>query len=320
MMPLRPGPTPTLAPPPLPVVHLARDHADSFVRAQVRAAAWRPVRRGAYADAATEPDPFRGQRDLVLARALAVAQTSSAPVTFSHQTAALLWGLPQVTDDCRAHVIQASKPTGRDRSLARHTHDLPPEHRTSHRGFAVTTLERTVVDCTMTLGPRAALVIADAALHAGTSREACLELVNKMVGRRGVVVARTVLELADDGAESPGESLARFVMLRAGLPRPTTQLRVETYLGNFWSDFGWPEWHVLAEYDGRAKYEANGTASSAVIEEKRRQDAIEESGQRVLRITKEDLSAPDRLVARVLRLAPRDAVRRLRPRPALMSR
>lgn len=190
---------------------------------------------------------------------------------------------------------------------------------TSLLGFTVTALERTVVDCTMTLGPRAALVIADAALHAGTSREACLELVNQMVGRRGVVVARAVLDLADDGAESPGESLARFVVLRAGLPRPTTQVRVETHLGTFWSDFGWPEWHVLAEYDGRAKYEANGPASAAVIEEKRRQDAIEEAGHRVLRITKGDLSAPDRLVARVLRFAPSGVAARLRPRAALMS-
>ena len=221
-MALRPGSTTTLSPPPLPVVHLARDHTDSFVRAQVRAAVWRPVRRGAYIDAAAEHDTFSGQRDLVLARALAVAETSSGAVTFSQQTAALLWGLPPVTGDCRVHVIQASKPTGRDRSLARHTHDLPPEHRTSHLGLAVTTLERTVVDCTMTLGPRAALVIADPALHAGTSREACIGLVNQMVGRRGVVVARAVLDLADDGAESPGESLARFVVLRAGLPRPTT--------------------------------------------------------------------------------------------------
>src|SRR5665647_3975642 len=53
-------------------------------------------------------------------------------------------------------------------------------------------------------------------------------------------------------AESPGESSARSVLLRAGLPVPQTQVRVDTPLGTFWSDLGWPEWRLLAEYDGRA--------------------------------------------------------------------
>ena len=139
-----------------------------------------------------------------------------------------------------------------------------------------------------------------------------------MAGRRGVVVARTILDLADDVAESPGESSARFVLLRAGLPVPQTQVRVDTNLGTFWSDLGWPEWRLLAEYDGRVKYEARGSASDAVIQEKRRQSAVEEADWRMLRITKEDVDAPDRLVRRVVRAAPVGAVGGLRPRAALM--
>lgn len=319
-MPRRPGSTRHPGPPPLPAVHLARDHTDSYVRSQVRGAHWRPVRRGAYVDAAAEPDSYRAQRDLVLGRALAVAKTSTASITFSHETAALLWGLPSVTRDCRAHLIQASKPTGRDPGLARHTHDLPPEHRTSHLGLAVTTLERTAVDCAMQLQPSAGLVVADAALRAGADRELCQQIIATRRGHRGVVVARALLDLADDGAESPGESLARFVLLRAGLPRPTTQVRVDTRLGTFWADLGWPEWGVLAEYDGRAKYDSSGSAAAVVIEEKRRQSAIEETGRRLLRITADDLRTPQLLVARVLRLAPPAATQGLRPRPALTVR
>jgi very-short-patch-repair endonuclease len=209
---------------------------------------------------------------------------------------------------------------GPRRDVVRHVRALPEGHATSLLGFTVTTLERTVVDCAMTLGPRAGLVIADAALRLGADRDECQGILATLGGHRGVVAARAVVDLADDGAESAGESTARFVLLRAGLPAPQTQVCVSTHLGTFWADLGWPAWRLLAEYDGRAKYEANGTASAAVIEEKRRQDAIEETGQRVLRITKEDVDRPERLVARVLRLAPSGIAGRLRPRAALMSR
>ena len=66
---------------------------------------------------------------------------------------------------------------------------------------------------------------------------------------------------------------------------------------------GWPEWAVLLEYDGRTKYEATGRASDAVLKEKRRQDAIEETGRRVLRVVAADLRDPAALASRVLRAA-----------------
>src|SRR5660397_192976 len=84
--------------------------------------------------------------------------------------------------------------------------------------------------------------------------------------------------------------------------QPETQIEIRTDLGVFWADMGWREWRLLAEYDGRAKYEANGSASEAVVQEKRRQEAIEACGWRVLRITKEDLRAPALLLRRIARL------------------
>jgi len=135
----------------------------------------------------------------------------------SHAPAALLWGLPLLRTPERTHVIVRTRPAGRTSDVVRHRTDLPETHRTTHRGFAPTTLERTVVDCATTLR------------------------------------ARAVLALADDGAEPPGESSARFVLLRAGLPEPETQVPVLTHLGTFWADLGWPAWRLLAEYDGRTQ-------------------------------------------------------------------
>lgn len=285
----------------------------------VRDGEWTRVRPGAYVDTPAGTDRHADARLLALARIASVVGSLTTPLVVSHSSAALLWGLPAPTTS-RVHIVQGTTPTGGAADVARHAHALAEDEHALVHGVPVTSATRTVVDCAMSLSPRAGLVVADAAVHAGVDRAACLDLVARMAGRRGVVRARAVLDLADDGAESPGESLARFVLLAAGLPRPTTQVPVETRLGTFWSDLGWPEWCLLAEYDGRSKYEAGGSASEVVVAEKRRQDAIEDAGYRVLRLTKEDVQVPERLVARVVRAAPPGfAPRPLVPRGVLAA-
>ena len=108
--------------------------------------------------------------------------------------------------------------------------------------------------------------------------------------------ARAVIGAADDGAESPGESLTRLVVLRAGLPAPTTQIRVVTSRGTFWGDLGWPGWRLLLEYDGVAKY---GAGPEALVEEKRREDAVRAEGWSVLRVMREDIQRPATLLGRI---------------------
>ena len=301
------------------MVYLARDYPPALPAARVRDGTWIRVRPGAYVDAPVDLHQHARDHLVALARIVALREQLTRAYALSHGSAALLWGLPLLRSPAHTHVMGMGNPSTHVSDIRRHAHRLPASHVTAHLGHQVTTLERTVIDCAMALGPLGGLVVADAALHVGASRERCLEILDTMAGRRGVVTARAVLELADDGAESPGESSTRFVLLRAGLPTPETQVRVRTHLGTFWSDLGWPDWHLLAEYDGRVKYEANGPASEAVIEEKRRQDAIEERGYRVLRITKEDLRAPERLVRRVLSAAPPGATDRLGRRSLLMA-
>lgn len=307
-MPRRPGLQPRLQPPTIPPVHLARDHPPAVVRALVRSGVWVEVRPGAYTDAPLTADPYASARARAVARVAAAVMQLETSVVVSHGSAALLWGLPAPTE-APVHLTQGTKPCRNARGLMRHSHQLSATDTTALSWIPLTTLTRTVVDCAASLRPSIALAVVDAALHAGLDRAACLDRLGMTPGRRGVVQARAVLELADDGSESPGESLARFALLAAGLPRPETQVRVETHLGTFWSDLGWPEWRLLAEYDGRGKYEAGGTAATAVLSEKRRQDAIEEAGFRVLRITREDLRSPEHLVARILHRAPPGAVR-----------
>lgn len=170
-----------------------------------------------------------------------------------------------------------------------------------------------MVDCAQALPPLAALIIADAAFHIGADPAVCTEILASRSRQHGVVQAREILTLADAGSESPGETTLRFTLLRGGFPVPETQIQVSTTLGSFWSDLGWRGHHLLCEYDGRTKYGAAGSATEAVIAEKRRQDAVEESGWRMLRVVKEDFRSTS-LLQRVHRWMPDVA---LRPRPVL---
>lgn len=298
-MVFRPGSTRPVPVTVLPRAHLARDNDHNVVAARVRHDRWERVCRGAYLPTA----PRRSREQRALAVISAVHERLVTPHWFSHESAALLWGLPLWRTPGVTHVRQPGRAgTGRDRLLARHSGDVDEGRLTVVGQMPVTDLEQTMVDCARSLPPLAGLVVADAALRAGADRSAVREMLAAMPGRRGVARARAVVELADDGAESPGETAMRFVVLREGLPQPQTQVRVETRLGSFWVDAGWDEWNLFLEYDGRLKY----LGADDLVSEKRRHDALVEAGRRLIRVTKEDLPLRAGLGARVRRLLPPD--------------
>lgn len=302
-MPRRPGvisPTQVSKREP-PRVFRARDYLKSEIAARLRTGHWEMVRPGAYIAALEGHEEFDRRRLRRLAAAAAIVDKSRADVLLSHETAALVHGLPMV--GCgRTHLVQPFPGGQRDAAdVARHFVEVPEAHRTERHGLPVTTLERTVIDCARTLARPEGLVIADAALHAGADRATCEQMIEALAGRSGVVAARWVLAHADGGAESPGESWTRFLILEAGLPRPSTQVPVETRRGVFWGDLGWRRERVVVEFDGRAKYEAKGSASRAVLAEKQRQEAIEAEGWVVVRASVSDLRSPEPFLSRLRR-------------------
>lgn len=298
-MPLRPGSSLPTARRELPAVRLAADHPPHTVATLVRTGDWRRVARGAY----TSVGPGDDARRAALARLVGVHHQLKGPHVFSHGSAALLWGLALWSLPPDVHVYQRNRPgPRRDPFIRRHLARLDPTAVTTVAGLPVTTLDRTALDCARSMRPLPALVVADAALRAGAGRDEVLALIGQDPTGRGMARARLIVTLADAGAESPQESALRFVLLRAGLPAPTTQVRVETRLGPFWADLGWEDLKILLEYDGRIKYDDR----DALVREKRRHDALVEAGWRVVRVTKEDLRAPDVLVVRVRRSMPGD--------------
>lgn len=299
--------------PSAPTVRFSGHHLPSDVAARRRSGEWLRVRRGAYIDAhAPDDDEHRRRERELWGRIFALAPVLPDHACFSHTSAALLWGLPTWGLPARVHTTRRTRPrtTPRD-DVVRHVAHVPPPDRTDLGGVPTTTLLRTVLDCARTSPPIEGLAIADAALRAGLPLDDAVGRLAGLAKHRGVRRAREILAVADAGAESPGESHARFYLLAAGLPRPTTQLEVRTRLGTFRADMGWEEWKLLLEYDGRSKYEAD--AIEAFMREKRRADALAEAGYRVLRITKEDLRAPETLVARVMRHLPANRPEVARP-------
>ncbi|MCL2424175.1 MAG: hypothetical protein FWD11_09850, partial [Micrococcales bacterium] len=239
-------------------------------------------------------------RERALAQAVAVHERLGVEHWFSHESAALLWGLRVWRDPVVTHLRQGRRPEGgRDQVVRRHYDAVPDDHRAELNGLPVTSLEATVVDCARSLPPLDALVVADAAARVGLDHARLDDLLARLQGRSGVRTATAVLAAADPGAESAPETAVRYHLLAAGLPTPQTQVEVTTWRGTYWADVGYPEWRILIEYDGRAKYEGDEW-----FREKRRLDAIVETGDSLVRFAAEDLRSPAPMVARVRRLLP----------------
>lgn len=297
-------------PPPrsLPAVQrFAEDRRDA-IDADLRSGAWRRVRRGVYVPAAGAGGTALEREARVLAEMRGVAERLSTRWWFSHTSAALLWGCWVWRLAEQVHVTQLGRPSVRraaDPVLRRHHVPLPERDRTMIDGVPVTGLERTVVDCARSLPAPQAVVVADSGLRLGADPDRLAVLLAEAAGGRGVRRARRVLAVADPRSESPGESVLRWLLLDAGLPAPVPALGVETWAGRFWLDLGWPEERVGLEFDGAVKYA--GTPEEGrrrLLAEKRRHDALRESGWTVLRVTWADLDDPALVVGRVRRVLP----------------
>src|SRR5699024_9033826 len=112
---------------------------------------------------------------------------------------------------------------------------------------------RTALDiaCRYRVDPAVAAV--DALARATKLKMADVDLlVQRYAGRRGIKNARAALDLVDPGAESPRETGLRLILIRAGFPRPQTQIPVYDEYGALVAvlDMGWEDIKVAADYDG----------------------------------------------------------------------
>ncbi len=120
-------------------------------------------------------------------------------------------------------------------------------------GMRVTTPARTALDLACRYPVDEAVALIDALANATHLKMADVALlVERYRGRRGIKRARAILELVDAGAESPRETWLRLLAVRAGFPRPRTQVPVYDEYGVLVGvfDMAWDDSLVAADYEG----------------------------------------------------------------------
>ena len=262
------------------------------------------IRRGAYAKsevlaAATRDPRLRHALHVAAVRALR-GQIGVA----SHQSAVAMHGMRLLTVPPDGAVTLTVPPGKRKGGYARsgvtcHMADLPEEHIIRLYGLPVTTAGRTVIDMARTSPFAEGVVVADSALHERyTSKTDLRRVLASCAQWRGTAMAKTVVDFANELAESPLESCARVVFHERGLPPPELQAHIFGRSGTLIArvDFMWQKYRVIAEADGLLKYDSGQTA----IKELARDRLLREAGYEVVHFTwKELFTEPERVIARI---------------------
>jgi hypothetical protein len=154
-------------------------------------------------------------------------------------------------------------------------------------GMSVTTPARTALDLACRLPVDPAVAAIDALARATRLKMADVEmLVDRYRGRPGIRNARVALDLVDSGAESPRETWLRLLLIRAGFPRPKTQIPVYNEFGVLIAelDMGWDDIKVAAEYEG----DHHRTNPMRFKKDIRRYEDVTELGWIDIRVTARD--------------------------------
>lgn len=245
----------------------------------------------------------RALRDDLASRFAAVLLTAPPGAVLSHLSAAEVWGLripSRGRGDERVHVTvppESQAESRTDRRLYRL--GLAPEDVVRRWSMPVTTPARTWRDLSAVLEPPALLAVSDQLLNGLASRRELAEELDRRPSGRGCARARRVLPVADPRAESPMESVLRWLLHEAGLPAPELQYAVRDAAGRLLAraDLAWPDQRVVVEFDGEVHRERD-----VFVTDVRRQNRLVAAGWTVLRFTSADvLGRPGDVVAEIRR-------------------
>jgi very-short-patch-repair endonuclease len=222
----------------------------------------------------------------------------------SHHSAALIHGLdvfpaaPNLVTLTRPPTRRCNRP--RSDGIVFHAAELPTNHVTRLLGTRITTVPRTVVDLARVSSFMSAVVTTDAALRdGGAVKETLIAVCDACAGWPGIKQARRAVEFGDSRAESVLESCARVIFAEHGLDSPELQFTVTGPDFRFGVDFYWPKYRVIAEADGKAKYNDPRTAVRQLDRDQRLRDL----GYKVVHFTWRELFQNPRVVIERIRKA-----------------
>jgi len=167
------------------------------------------------------------------------------------------------------------------------TGSVPDGDVTSTAGVLVTTPMRTAADLGRYLPRLHAVAAIDAFAHAHLiDLDELAEAAQALGSRRNAARLRAAVNIADGGAESPGESWTRVRLIDAGLPAPETQIQLALPAGRIVRlDMGYRQWRVGVEFDGEANH---SSLKDLRHDESRRRD-IDNYGWPIVVARKEDV-------------------------------
>ncbi len=242
------------------------------------------------------PDVYvrRDQQPTLRERAAAAWLWSHRKGVLAGLTAAALHGSKWVDQNLPVELVwsNARPPRG----LRTYDFTLLPEEVRVVAGVPLTTPERTAFDIGRRKATGMAIAHLDALMRAtGTKANEVLRVADRHRGARGLKQLETALELVDPGSQSPKETWLRLLLIRAGLPRATTQIPVMTGGGAqmYYLDMGWEELMVAVEYDG----EQHRLDRWQYTKDIRRSEALDRLGWIVVRVTASD--RPPDIIRRV---------------------
>jgi hypothetical protein len=204
------------------------------------------------------------------------------------RSAAALHGAKWVDDDAPAQLLHTNRRSAK--GIETWSDRYAEDEVQLVRGMVVTTPARTALDLACRLPIEDAVAAVDALARATRLDMAeVAAMAERYRGRRAIRHARVALDLVDPGAESPQETRLRLLFIKAGFPRPETQISGYDEYGQLVAvvDMGWRDVMVGADYEGDHHRLSRARFNNDI----RRHDAVTERGWIDIRVTIEDTDA-----------------------------
>jgi len=266
------------------------------------------VRHGTYVPSGTWAAADASARHLLAAQG--VLLTHDGRVALSHTTGAVAHGLrlwkPDLED---VHVVRLAGGSGRNQAGVRY-HRSGGDLVTTADGLVVLSATECALGAASLTSVAGGITVLDSLLNLRHTDQdglwAAYRYRAKWPHSRTLQVC---VRMARPGAESVAESLTRHMMWVQHLPEPMLQFEVYDEHGQLIgiTDFAWPEYRLLGEFDGKIKYgrllKEDQEPGDVVFAEKVREDDLRAAtGFGMVRYIFSDIFHPEAAVARTRRL------------------